>query len=147
MTALCHQCSFLTVAWTNWAWDEEIFPPWSLGVSGFNSECLNHTEVCECQRALAEVLSMISFGKRSFIKKANLGVHGRTQMLDNEGVVTWGRAYLSAHPALASVSGWRAWLQCPSLCLPHLCPQVHTKALVIMASLVWGVAFMFILHW
>lgn len=69
MTGSCHRFSFLTAAWTNWAWDEERFPPWSLSVSGFNSECLNHNEVCECQRALAEVLSMASFGKRPFLRK------------------------------------------------------------------------------
>lgn len=53
------------------------------------------------QGTLAEALSTIWFGKHLAIRKANLGVPGMTQMLNNEGVVTQRKVYLSAHPALA----------------------------------------------
>lgn len=129
MTALCHQFSFLTDVWTNWTWDEEVFPPWSLSVSGFNSECLNHSEVCKHQRALAEVLSMISFGKCPFIKKANLGVHGRTQMLDREGVVTQGKSLPLCSPSTCFSVWLKGLIQCPSLCLPHLSALKFTPKL------------------
>ena len=132
MTGSCHQFSFLTAAWTNWAWDEEIFLPWSLTVSGFNSECLNHNEVCECQRALAEVLSMVSFGKRPFLRKQIWGYM--------VGLSCW--IVKGSHPGEGPTSLLsQHLLQClASVSLlgsaSPLCPQVHTKALVTMAGLV-----------
>lgn len=50
MAALCQQLSSLTAAQTNWVQDEEIFPLWGVGVSGFTCACLGHAEVSKGPR-------------------------------------------------------------------------------------------------